>query len=151
MPVELRAKIDMVQRIDAGNVARLRRLGALQFGWISQLRWSPRGDMLAIAGGDGIAIYIGGFGGAPTFRLTGHSAPVKAIAFSPGGDRLASGSADTTIRVWSIAAADVVGSSTLLGHSGSVDALAWRADGAGWRAAAATAAFDFGTRKQVSR
>ena len=77
----------------------MRGLGKVQFGWVSQVRWSPSGDMLAIAGGDGIAIYTQGFGGAPTFRLTAHSAPVKDIAFNSDGSRLASGSADTTLKL----------------------------------------------------
>jgi len=33
-------------------------------------------------------------------RLQGHQAPVTSLAFSPNGDYLASGSADTTALLW---------------------------------------------------
>jgi WD40 repeat protein len=39
-------------------------------------------------------------------RLSGHKGPITALAFSPDGQTLASGSQDTTILLWSLAAAD---------------------------------------------
>ena len=35
-------------------------------------------------------------------RLAAHTGPVRAVAFSPGGDRLATGGADTTALVWDV-------------------------------------------------
>ena len=112
-----------------GNAARIRPLRSVNFGWISQLRWSPSGDMLAIAGGEGVAVYRGGFGGAADFHLRGHSAPVKDIAFHPDGELIASCSADTSIKLWKIGAGPAAETASLVGHSGSVEALAWHPDG----------------------
>ena len=112
-----------------GNAARIRRLHSVTFGWISQLHWSPSGDMLAIAGGEGVAVYRGGFGGAADFRLRSHNAPVKDIAWHPDGKLIASCSADTSIKLWKIAAGSIAESVALAGHPGSVEALAWHPDG----------------------
>lgn len=112
-----------------GNASRIRPLGGVPFGWISQLRWSPSGDMLAIAGGEGVAVYRGGFGGAADFHLRGHSAPVKDIAFHPGGGLIASCSADTSIKLWKTGMDSFAESAIRAGHSGSVEALAWHPDG----------------------
>ena len=123
------------QPIHRDNVASLRCLGSLRFGWIAKLRWSPGGDKLAICGGGGIAIYVDGFGGAPGIQLRQHAAPVKDIAFSPNGRLLASCSADTTIALYDLAAESARLAHVLHGHSDAVLALAFRADGetAGFR------------------
>ena len=70
--------------IAAENLDKLRPMRSVGCGWISQVLWSPTGDMLAVCGGDGIAIYANAFGGAPTYRIAGHSAPVKGVAFVSG-------------------------------------------------------------------
>ncbi len=111
------------------NAARLRQLGSVAFGWISQLRWSPNGHMLAIAGGEGVAVYRGGFGGAADFQLRGHSAPVKAVAWHPAGNWLATCSADTQIKLWQVGGESPVESATLTGQPGAVAALAWHPAG----------------------
>ena len=118
-----------LETIKPGNVRSLSCLGSARFGWISQLRWSPRGDKLAICGGDGVAVYVQGFGGAPTFRLRDHNAPVKGIAFSPDGKLLASCSADTTIALYILSGDSARFANVLAGHTGSVEALAFSPDG----------------------
>ena len=115
--------------LTARNAARIRKRGEARFGWISQLRWSPRGDMLAIAGGEGLAIYAGGFGGAPDMRMRGHMAPVKDIAFRPDGAVIASCGADTTVRLWRLAGGKAEESAAWAAHDGSVEAVAWLAGG----------------------
>ena len=59
--------------------------------------------------------------------LEGHSRPVIAVAFSPDGKTLASGSWDETIRLWDTATG--THQQTLEGHSDSVIAVAFSPDG----------------------
>jgi hypothetical protein len=59
--------------------------------------------------------------------LEGHSDSVKAVAFSPDGKQLASGSGDGRVRVWDAATGATV--QILKGHSRSVNAVAFSPDG----------------------
>ncbi|MEU0210084.1 NB-ARC domain-containing protein [Streptomyces canus] len=59
--------------------------------------------------------------------LTGHRGPVHAVAFSPDGTRIATGSRDTTVRIWSSATGEAL--HTLTGHQGPVRAVAFSPDG----------------------
>jgi len=59
--------------------------------------------------------------------LQGHSAAVNSIAFSPGGDRILSGSADGTVRVWQVDGS--VAPRTLAQLRGAVQAVALSSDG----------------------
>ena len=59
--------------------------------------------------------------------LTGHTDFVNALAFSPDSSRLASGSSDTTVRIWDTATWESL--QTLAEHSGKVNTLAWSPDG----------------------
>lgn len=70
----------------------------------------------------------GGFAQAQPIReLSGHLAPVYAVAFSPDGRRLATGSFDRHIKVWDAATGQL--KRTLTGHPVKVVALAWSPDG----------------------
>ncbi len=65
--------------------------------------------------------------GATLLTYTGHSSPVDAVAWSPDGKRLASGSNDDTVQVWDATTGGNV--LTYKGHSDIVDAVAWASDG----------------------
>ncbi|SLM38085.1 wd40 repeat-like partial [Lasallia pustulata] len=54
--------------------------------------------------------------GATLQTLEDHSARVHAVAFSPDGKQLASGSSDRTVRIWDAAMGATL--QTLEGHSG---------------------------------
>ncbi|KAA6414440.1 MAG: hypothetical protein FRX48_01189 [Lasallia pustulata] len=59
--------------------------------------------------------------------LEGHSGMVMAVAFSPDGKQLASGSHDQTVRIWDAATGATL--QTLEGHSNLVNAVAFSPDG----------------------
>ena len=59
--------------------------------------------------------------------LAGHSSWVSAIAFSPDGKQIASGSGDETIKLWDARTSDL--QKTLAGHSNWVWAVAFSPDG----------------------
>jgi WD40 repeat protein len=61
--------------------------------------------------GDAILIY------------TGHTRPVKAVAWSPNGERIASAGDEQTVQVWDASTGDHV--SIYHGHTTNINALAW--------------------------
>src|SRR5262249_45653184 len=66
----------------------------------------------------------------PTLRYTlggGHTQAVFAVAYSPDGNTLASGSADGTVRLWNPNTGLII--ATLEGHTGSVLSVAYSPNG----------------------
>jgi WD40 repeat protein/serine/threonine protein kinase len=59
--------------------------------------------------------------------LPGHTGPVRVVAFSPDGQRIASASDDRTVKIWKPGSAEVL---TLRGHRQSVTCVAFSPDGA---------------------
>ncbi len=65
--------------------------------------------------------------GALLFTFTGHTAAVNAIAWSPDGSAIASGSSDLLVHIWNPATGTVL--QTYTGHQSFVGTLAWSPDG----------------------
>jgi eukaryotic-like serine/threonine-protein kinase len=63
----------------------------------------------------------------PHFVLSGHDAPVNAVAFSPDSKRLASASDDGPVRLWDAATGSTV--ALLRGHAGRVLQVGYSPDG----------------------
>ncbi len=87
--------------------------------------WSPDGTRLAVADGTRIWLYDADL--HPLGALEGHTEAVRALAWSPQSDRLASASLDDTVRVWDVASRQPL--TVFTGHGDWVFAVAWSPDG----------------------
>ena len=65
--------------------------------------------------------------GSPVAIFSGHSDEVNQVAFRPDSKQIASGSSDTTIRLWNVASGKV--EAVLRGHSGEVPRFTYSPDG----------------------
>jgi WD40 repeat protein/tRNA A-37 threonylcarbamoyl transferase component Bud32 len=115
----------------AGRVARTLRGHK---GAVKGIAFNPAGGTLATAGWDR-TVKLWDSGGTLLHTFTGHRKGVTAVAFgpSPGSDpgplsgRVASGSADSLVRVWDVASKQPL--CTLKGHRGRITAVVLSPDG----------------------
>jgi WD40 repeat protein len=87
-------------------------------------QWSPDGKSI-LAVGDQNAFVISP-DGKKSSTFAGHQKRIESIAWSPDGKRFATGSCDSTIRIWDL---DGGGIKVLQGDAGDVDSVAWSPDG----------------------
>jgi WD40 repeat protein len=92
------------QLISGANAARIIKIGGLEtgMGLINAISWSPDGSLLAISRGNEVVLYS--MNGTDLLQVAAlpHAAFIPALAFSPNGEWLATGSRDGTIRVWPV-------------------------------------------------
>jgi len=108
----------------------VRTLGPGYGGRLAQ-RWSevvvdPKGRYVAASGSDG-QVHLWSTTDWTELTAIGHNGDAPALAVSPDGELLATGSIDQTVRVWR--ASDLTPVATWLGHQGTVQAVSFRADG----------------------
>lgn len=103
----------------------------LRTGSISALAIDPKNRWVVTGGVEGtIQLWLLG-NDRPQFTLSGHIQRITGLVFSADGSRMASVSADGTVRVWDLSAADPsVGPHVLRGHEGRINAAALSGDGA---------------------
>jgi len=102
----------------------------LNRGTLSGAAWSPDGTRAVVAEGAEAYIFdasVGTPGLEELQELHGHTAPVRAVTFSPRGGAVLTASDDGTARVWDA----VTGRTALVleGHSGPVRSAAYSPDG----------------------
>lgn len=119
-----------VQLLDATTRQPVRTLEGVE-GKVNALRFSADGAMLFAAAGDagigGIAYQWKTADGSLVHKYEGHKDALYALALSPDGQVLASGSYDQKIKLWKVA--DGTEIKTLTGHNGGVYGLSFRPDG----------------------
>ncbi|MGW2826644.1 nSTAND1 domain-containing NTPase [Streptomyces sp. NPDC001443] len=112
----------LIHRPDGSTV----RLPGSTGGGIHALALGPHGEIALSVGAPTVArvlLWPRGIATRAPVLLRGHRLFVAALAFSPDGGTLATGSDDRTVALWDVRSARRVG--TLTGHGDTVRALAW--------------------------
>ncbi len=123
------------ETIQLWEVATGTTLFTYYYGADSVVDWSPNGQQFVVGistgeqAGKVIVWYLSAAYTSPGYMQTyhGHTDSVTAVAWSPDGQLIASGSADRTVQVWNAASLQALFKYT--GHNDVVSAVAWSPDG----------------------
>jgi WD40 repeat protein len=105
------------------GVQEWNRLSASDLSVIWSLAWSPDGHKLVLASQN--EVWLWQKNGKLIRKFSGHNSTVWAVAFSPDGKIIASGSADKTIKFWSLDGEELA----TISVSEEVQSLAFSPDG----------------------
>lgn len=109
---------------DAGNAAELHNIDA-HANWVNGVDWSSKNEIASC--GDDMEIKIWDEHIMPIRTITGHTASVTCVKFTPDGNTIVSGSKDKTIKIWDIATGNLI--RTLSGHTGTLKQIDISDDG----------------------
>jgi WD40 repeat protein len=96
-------------------------------GYGDALAFHPHGDTLAGSGGLDGSVQLWNPASGQSTGLIGHTLGIEAVAFSPDGHTLASGTRDGVVRLWDSATGQAT--ANLLGHTELINSLAYSPDG----------------------
>ncbi|MGE0298744.1 MAG: hypothetical protein AB7I38_11580 [Dehalococcoidia bacterium] len=99
-------------------------------GIVRAVTFAGESGLFAVAGDDGRLVLLRhGPGQLPEVvgSIEAHSGPIQSLAWSPDGTVLASGSADKTVRLWTVEGGGLAPlGAPLAGHTATVWSMAWR-------------------------
>jgi dipeptidyl aminopeptidase/acylaminoacyl peptidase len=123
------ARDDAVHWWDLANRRQVLKVGVPTNinGHDTRIAISSKGDLVAAGSPDGRVRIWDAATGELVAVLSGHTGPVRDVAFDPTGKRIASASHDQTVRVWDVAKKESI--QILQGHSGWIYAVAFSPDG----------------------
>jgi WD40 repeat protein len=110
------------------KTSRLVREAMIDPHGLYDVRQSPDGRTLVVAGDTQTVALLDAHTLEPIKRYAGHPGGVLAVAFHPGGQRVASGGTDGIIRIWDVASGTEL--IALRGHRRRIQNLAFSPDGA---------------------
>lgn len=117
--------------LDSTRFDGISPLGAIQDApgdeWLEHLRETVGRERYLAAPSLDHGVYVWNWRSGEKRRLTGHTDLVFAVAFSPDGERLASGSNDTRILLWDVDTWEIT--LELADHDSYIFSLAWSPDG----------------------
>ncbi|GAC1656885.1 MAG: hypothetical protein NVS4B7_01430 [Ktedonobacteraceae bacterium] len=95
--------------------------------WVWAVAWSPKGNRIVSASGDGTAQVWDAKDGGHLNIYSGHADSVYGVSWSPDDARIASAGNDRTVQIWDAIYSDHF--YTYTGHTSGVRSITWSPDG----------------------